>query len=101
MARWECIVCGWIYDEEKGWPDDGIAPGTPWDQVPDDFLCPECGAQKQDFVPLDSSAATEAAQQKGPVAQPRPRPLVVIGNRGIGCRRLPPHCPDLWLGGGD
>ncbi len=79
MARWECIVCGWVYDEEKGWPDDGIAPGTPWDQVPDDFLCPECGAPKQDFVPLDSSAATEAAQQKGPVAQPRPRPLVVIG----------------------
>ena len=54
MARWECIVCGWVYDEEKGWPDDGIAPGTPWEQVPEDFLCPECGAPKEDFVLLDS-----------------------------------------------
>ena len=39
--KWECIVCGLIYDEELGWPDDGIAPGTAWDDVPDDWLCPD------------------------------------------------------------
>ncbi|HNC68905.1 MAG TPA: FAD-dependent oxidoreductase [Pseudomonadales bacterium] len=77
MARWECIVCGWVYDEEKGWPDDGIAPGTPWEQVPEDFLCPECGAPKEDFVLLDSPGAVETAT--GPAAQPQPRRLVVIG----------------------
>ena len=38
--KWECIVCGLIYDEELGWPDDGIEPGTAWDDVPDDWLCP-------------------------------------------------------------
>ena len=33
MARWECIVCGLIYDEKEGWPEDGIAPGTKWEDV--------------------------------------------------------------------
>ena len=47
--KWECIVCGLIYDEELGWPDDGIAPGTAWDDVPDDWLCPDCGVGKEDF----------------------------------------------------
>ena len=42
--KWECIVCGLIYDEEEGWPDDGIEPGTAWEDVPEDWLCPECGA---------------------------------------------------------
>ena len=37
MAQWECIVCGLIYDEKEGWPDDGIAPGTKWADVPDDW----------------------------------------------------------------
>ena len=46
---WMCLICGWIYDEEKGAPDEGIAPGTPWDQVPMNWTCPECGARKEDF----------------------------------------------------
>ena len=49
MARWECIVCGLIYDEKKGWPEDGIAPGTRWADVPDDWYCPDCGVGKEDF----------------------------------------------------
>ena len=49
MKKWECIVCGWIYDEEKGWPEDGIAPGTKWEDVPEDWLCPDCGVGKEDF----------------------------------------------------
>ena len=47
--KWECIVCGLIYDEELGWPDDGIEPGTAWEDVPEDWLCPECGVGKEDF----------------------------------------------------
>ena len=47
--KWECIVCGLIYDEELGWPDDGIEPGTAWEDVPEDWLCPECGVGKADF----------------------------------------------------
>ena len=40
--KWECIVCGWIYDEEQGHPDEGIEPGTKWEDIPDDWVCPEC-----------------------------------------------------------
>lgn len=49
MRVWECIVCGFIYDESKGMPEDGIAPGTPFAQIPDDWSCPECGVAKSDF----------------------------------------------------
>ena len=49
LKKWECIVCGLIYDEELGWPDDGIEPGTKWEDVPDDWLCPECGVGQEDF----------------------------------------------------
>ena len=51
--KWECIVCGLIYDEELGWPDDGIEPGTAWDDVPDDWLCPDCGVGKEDFEMIE------------------------------------------------
>jgi len=49
MRKWQCIVCGFIYDEAEGWPDDGIAPGTRWEDVPDDWQCPDCGVGKDDF----------------------------------------------------
>ena len=38
MKTWQCIVCGFVYDEEEGWEEDGIPPGTAWDDVPDDWL---------------------------------------------------------------
>jgi rubredoxin-NAD+ reductase len=46
---WMCIICGWLYDEAKGAPEEGLAPGTRWDDVPWDWLCPDCGAGKDDF----------------------------------------------------
>jgi rubredoxin len=49
MEKWECTVCGYIYDPAKGDPDNGIAPGTPFEQLPDSWVCPECGAAKSDF----------------------------------------------------
>lgn len=49
MKSYMCVICGLIYDEEKGWPDDGIAAGTRWDDVPLTWKCPECGAGKEDF----------------------------------------------------
>lgn len=49
MKRWECMVCGWIYDEAEGLPEDDIAPGTKWEDIPDDWTCPDCGAPKSDF----------------------------------------------------
>ena len=47
--KWECIVCGWVYDEEKGNPEEGIEAGTRWEDVPEDWVCPECGVGKEDF----------------------------------------------------
>ena len=55
--KWECIVCGLIYDEAEGWPDDGIPPGTKWEDVPVDWVCPDCGVGKEDFdmVPVEGA----------------------------------------------
>ena len=49
MAKFTCTVCGYVYDEEAGDPDNGIAPGTRWEDVSDDFTCPLCGVGKDDF----------------------------------------------------
>jgi rubredoxin len=47
--KYECVICGFTYDEEKGLPEEGIAPGTKWEDVPEDWECPECGVSKYDF----------------------------------------------------
>ncbi len=44
-----CLICGFIYDEDQGLPQEGIAPGTRWDDLPPNWTCPECGARKEDF----------------------------------------------------
>ncbi|TFG06279.1 rubredoxin [Candidatus Thorarchaeota archaeon] len=49
MAKYECMVCGWIYDEDIGDPDSGVAAGTKWDDLPEDWVCPMCGADRNDF----------------------------------------------------
>jgi rubredoxin-NAD+ reductase len=49
MSKYVCSVCGWEYDEEVGDPDNGIDPGTEFEDLPDDFECPLCGAGKEDF----------------------------------------------------
>jgi len=46
---WMCLICGWIYNEETGLPEEGIPAGTRWDDVPINWTCPECGARKEDF----------------------------------------------------
>ena len=52
MSKWECIVCGYIYDPETGDPDNGVAPGTAFGDISDDWLCPECGVPKDMFEEL-------------------------------------------------
>jgi rubredoxin len=49
MDKYECSVCGYIYDPAKGDPDNGVAPGTPFEQLSDDWICPVCGASKDQF----------------------------------------------------
>ena len=83
MARWECIVCGLIYDEKEGWPEDGIAPGTKWEDVPDDWTCPDCGVGKEDFELIPGSEdedvpADEAHTES--TTDTSARSVVVIGS---------------------
>lgn len=49
MDKWICTICGYIYDPIEGDPDNGVDPGTAWEDVPNDWLCPVCGASKGDF----------------------------------------------------
>lgn len=53
MSKYICNVCGYVYDEAAGDPDNGIEPGTTWDQLPEDFTCPLCGVGKEDFTKED------------------------------------------------
>jgi rubredoxin len=53
MRKWRCIPCGYIYDPAEGDADGGIAPGTAFKDLPDDWMCPICGVSKEDFEPLD------------------------------------------------
>ena len=53
MAKYKCMVCGWIYDPEKGDPDGGIKPGVSFEDLPDDWVCPVCGASKDQFGKIE------------------------------------------------
>lgn len=53
MAKYVCNLCGYVYDPEKGDPDNGVEPGTPFDKVPAGWVCPECGAGKDEFSPQE------------------------------------------------
>lgn len=53
MKKYVCDVCGYVYDPEIGDPGNGIAPGTPFEDIPDDWECPDCGVTKEDFSVMD------------------------------------------------
>ena len=67
MGKYVCSVCGYIYDEAKGIPEAGIAPGTTWEELPADWVCPLCGATKSEFE-----------KQGGSAASPENKPISVI-----------------------
>jgi rubredoxin len=53
MDKYECTLCGWVYDPELGDPDSGIEPGTRFEDIPEDWVCPVCGASKDQFAKVD------------------------------------------------
>jgi rubredoxin-NAD+ reductase len=79
MSKWECIVCGLVYDEKEGWPDDGIAPGTKWEDVPADWLCPDCGVGKEDFELIEEAPVDDVPHHEEPVADKVHAPVVILG----------------------
>jgi rubredoxin len=52
MQKYRCTACDYIYDPQAGDPDGGIAPGTPFEEIPDDWVCPVCGVEKSLFEPV-------------------------------------------------
>lgn len=101
MARWECIVCGLIYDEKEGWPEDGIAPGTKWEDVPSDWTCPDCGVGKDDFELIPGSDASDEPHTDTETTDiTADRSVVVIGSglAGYGLvRELRRRDPDVSI----
>ena len=53
LKTYMCLICGWVYNEADGLPEEGIAPGTLWADVPMNWACPECGARKEDFEMME------------------------------------------------
>ncbi len=53
MTKYACIACSYVYDPEIGEPENGIAPGTAFEDLPDDYVCPECGVDKDMFEPVE------------------------------------------------
>ncbi|MDO8755373.1 MAG: rubredoxin [Anaerolineales bacterium] len=52
MEKWKCTTCDYIYDPEKGDPDHGVVPGTKFENITDSWVCPECGAPKDQFMKI-------------------------------------------------
>ncbi len=53
MKKYKCLMCGYIYDPTVGDPDNGVAAGTAFEDLPDDWTCPECGVGKDEFEPIE------------------------------------------------
>lgn len=53
MEKYECDVCGYIYDPELGDPENGVEPGTAFEDLPEDWICPDCGVEVEDFAKLE------------------------------------------------
>lgn len=105
MKQWLCIICGFIYDEALGLPEEGIAAGTLWADVPEDWKCPECGVGKADFemIEIDDTVSIPAVVVLAEVPSADVGTVVVIGAGHAGfaaaeaVRKQHPNLPVLLL----
>lgn len=65
MAKYVCSICGYIYEEAKGIPETGIVPGTTWEDLPEDWVCPLCGAAKSEF---EKQGESDVSAEKKPIS---------------------------------
>jgi len=81
VKTYQCLICGFIYEEAKGCPEDGIPPGTRWEDIPDDWCCPHCGVGKGDFemVAVAEDAADQALSTPADENKPTSAALVILG----------------------
>ena len=91
--KYVCTVCGYVYDEAAGIPAEGIAPGTRWDSLPPDWVCPMCGASKADFRP-----AGEAVKPAAPPKAAAPAPAEADDFRALTALEKSALCSNLARG---
>lgn len=91
MKTYVCTVCGYIYEEAKGIPSAGIAPGTKWEDLPEDWVCPLCKASKSDFKEkVDAAQAAGAASLEAPEVEQELSPMemsILCSNLARGCEK--------------
>ena len=90
MKTYVCSVCGYVYAEEKGIPGAGIAPGTRWEDLPEDWVCPLCGADKSAFREKAAAPVKAAVLPEAPEAERELSPLemsVICSNLARGCEK--------------
>ena len=97
MKQYTCTICGYLYDEAAGVPNDGIAPGTLWGDVPEGWVCPLCKAAKQDFA--EKRATPTAPQQKQPAQDDDGHHLRELTNAQLSaiCSNLGKGCEKQYL----
>lgn len=95
MKKYVCTICGYVYDEEKGIPEAGVAPGTKWEDLPANWVCPLCGAAKSDF----KEQAPEAAGSKQAViiAEEDSMREVSLAEMSVICSNLAKGCEKQYL----
>ena len=91
MQKYECSICGFIYDETAGYPQGDIAPGTKWENIPKDWVCPLCGATKNEFMLQTESKTTTVITQLSEEEQESIRELS-FGELSALCSNLSKGC---------
>ncbi|WMJ83443.1 rubredoxin [Oscillospiraceae bacterium LTW-04] len=99
MSKYVCTVCGYTYDEATGAPDTGIAPGTKWEDVPEDWQCPICGAPKSVFEPQQVEAPEAPAPANAPTVPIETEALreLTVGELSALCSNLARGCEKQYL----
>lgn len=92
MAEYVCSICGYTYDEALGRPEDGIAPGTLWQDVPEDWVCPLCGASKSVFEGQSKPVAQRTTAVGAVQAQEEPLRELSVGELAALCTNLAKGC---------
>lgn len=85
---WECSVCGFIYDESLGLPNEGIAAGTAWTDIPDDWMCPDCGLSKAEFSMIEVEPNTESTPDASRENTASPDQNIVLVGSGMAAARF-------------
>jgi rubredoxin len=92
MAKYTCPICGYTYDEAQGRPEDGIAPGTSWQALPDNWVCPLCGAPKSMFEMQSAPEPKPAPAAKTPATEQEPLRELSAGELAALCSNLAKGC---------